>query len=405
MMPVHGALLFVSPWLQGGGIERQLEVKASWFARRGYRVEVVSWFVADELSGRPNPVLESFRQQGIRVHRLRTWGNRLQLGQRAAQVAARAWSGRFPIVVGHELAGNLVAVAAKLLLAGRVRVIAEVHTPSDIYSETGLSPLTVQVARWLYPRADGILAVSDTVARDAAEFFRLDAGRLVTIHNPFRLGEIRRLADVPPPDGMRGFIVACGRLVAMKGFSELIRAFALVRDRVGADLVILGEGPHRADLQRYAEEVGVARHVHLPGFVANPFSYFARARAFVLPSMLRESFSRVLVEAMACGVPVIASSCGGPEEILGAGRYGVLYPMGDVHALARSLVRIVENPSEAASLAAAARSRAADWSEDRILPQIERYYVAGRHDRADASEEVAPVVGAGTSVGSTRLAR
>jgi glycosyltransferase involved in cell wall biosynthesis len=411
--PPARAVLFVSPWLQAGGIERQLQIKATWFARRGYRVEVVSWFIADELSGHPNPVLETFEQHAIRVHRLRTWGNRLQLGQRALQVAMRAWSGRFPLVVGHELAGNLVALVAKLILANRVRVIAEVHTPSDIYSETGLSAVTIGLARRLYPRADGILAVSDTVARDAADFFRLDRRRLVTIYNPFRLAEIRSLAHhAPAPPGERPFIVACGRLVAMKGFAELIRAFGALRDRIDADLVILGEGPQRADLLRCAREAGVADRVRLPGFAANPFGYFSRARAFVLPSMLRESFSRVLVEAMACGVPVIASRCGGPEEILGDGRYGVLYPMGDVDALARNILRILEHPGEAAALAAAARSRAADWSEEKILPQIERYYVHGVHRPAGAPDDMAPVdacaADAGAAaprLGSTRLAR
>jgi glycosyltransferase involved in cell wall biosynthesis len=380
-------ILFVSPWLQGGGIEQQLELKAGWFARRGYRVEIMSWFVADELSGRPNPMLEAFRDQGIPVRRLRTCTNRMQLVQLAVQVAARAASGRFSLIVGHELAANLVAIAAKLLLANQVRVIAEIHNSSDMYVETRLSGITIWLARALYPYADGILAVSNTVGADASAFFRLDRGRIATIYNPFRLGEIHQLAADRPPDDLPvgPFIVACGRLVRMKGFIELIETFSRIRHRVAADLVILGEGPLRTELERCAQANGVADRVRLPGFVSNPFAYFARAGVFVLSSMLKESFSRALVEAMACGVPVIASRCGGPEEILGDGRYGFLYPIGDMEALAAGIVRILERPGEAAELATAARRRAAEWSEEKILPRIEAFYFARPGDDGPAA--------------------
>jgi glycosyltransferase involved in cell wall biosynthesis len=372
------ALLFVSPWLRDGGIERELQVKVPWFKREGYRVEVASWHIADRLAGGPNPVLASFAEHGIPVRRLGAVGP-LGLLQRAVRVAARAVTGRFHVVVGHELAGNVVAILASALTAGRLRAIAEIHNESAIYVETATPPALLAVARRLYRRAHRVRAVSDSVRHDAARFLGLDPARIDTIYNTFALARIRELAsaaDHAALDDLGPFVVGCGRLVKMKGFPDLIQAFARVRQARPLTLVILGDGPERPALLRCAAEHGVAADVRLPGFTPNPFAYFARARAFALSSHFGESFSRVLVEAMACGAPVIASRCRwGPEEVLDGGKYGILYDVGDVDALACGITRLVTDREEASRLVGLARARVADFAEERILPQLERMYL------------------------------
>src|SRR5690606_7014711 len=112
-------------------------------------------------------------------------------------------------------------------------------------------------------------------------------------------------------------------------FLTLIRAFARVRaTRNDARLVILGEGEQREEIERLVAELGLKPHVSLPGFVKNPYAYMARAAVFVLSSRW-EGFPNVLVEAMAVGVPVVATDCmAGPAEILENGRYGQLVPVG-----------------------------------------------------------------------------
>ena len=113
----------------------------------------------------------------------------------------------------------------------------------------------------------------------------------------------------------------------------------------------------------------------LPGFVPNPFPYFAGAAAVVMASRYGESFSRVLVEAMACNTPVISSRCPGPEEVLGGGKYGRLYEVGDVAMLTEHLRELFERPEETAGLVTEARRRAEDFSMDRVLPELERFYL------------------------------
>ena len=123
-------------------------------------------------------------------------------------------------------------------------------------------------------------------------------------------------------------ILSAGRLVGQKDFSTLIRAFAQVVKSRPARLVILGEGRERGALAALARELGVAEGVDLPGFVANPFAWMARARVFAVSSIY-EGLSMVLVEAMACGTPVVSTDCPhGPRELLEDGRWGRLVPVG-----------------------------------------------------------------------------
>ncbi len=372
-------ILFVTPWLLGGGIERVIENSVPWLARRGYRCEVASWTVATQLSGQPNPVLGTLSAAGVPVRPLNSY-RRLRLLQRAVRAAAIALTGRHRLLVGYELEGNLVALLAKRLLLGRVRVMAQIHNASGIHAEVGTSPALLRLARRLYQDADLIVAVSDSIRLDSARFFGIDASRVVTLYNSLPVSWVRQMAkqDVNPPIGPTApFIVGCGRLVKMKGFSDLLRAFAIIRRDHPLQLVILGEGPERGNLVETAREQGVQDDVLMPGFVPNPWSYFGRARAFVLSSLFGESFSMVLVEAMACGVPVIASRCEwGPEEILARGRYGLLYEPGDVEALTRQLRTALDEPAITSSLTRAASRRAEEFSQDAILPEFERHVAA-----------------------------
>jgi glycosyltransferase involved in cell wall biosynthesis len=182
--------------------------------------------------------------------------------------------------------------------------MAQIHNASGIHAEVGTSLPLLKLARRLYQRADAIVAVSTPLGSS-------DSTRNVcsgcTI--PCRSAPSGILPGERTPCRYRGptcpFIVACGRLVRMKGFSDLLQAFAKARKDHVLQLVILGEGPERGNLRERARELGIEGDVLMPGFVANPWSYFGRARAFVLSSLFGESFSMVLVEAMACGVPVM----------------------------------------------------------------------------------------------------
>ena len=145
-------------------------------------------------------------------------------------------------------------------------------------------------------------------------------------------------------------IMGIGRLTEAKDFPTLLRAFAGIRAQQRVRLVILGEGSDRDKLETLVDRLGVKEDVLLPGFVTNPYPYLKRASAFVLSSQ-REGLPTVLIEAMALGVPCVATDCeSGPSEILAGGRYGHLTPVGDVDALANAIARTLRQPLGAVSL-------------------------------------------------------
>jgi glycosyltransferase involved in cell wall biosynthesis len=213
-----------------------------------------------------------------------------------------------------------------------------------------------------YPAADAIVAVSDAVADDLADTAPLPRATITAIPN-WVTTDLAAGAGAAPEHpwlqaGAPPVVLAVGRLHWQKDFATLIRAFAVLRGRRPARLVILGEGPERAKLDGLAATLGVAAEVHFAGFVDNPFAWMSRASVLAVTS-LSEGFGNVIVEALACGLPVVSTACaGGPREILGGGRFGRLVPVGDAQALADAMEHTIGDPPDPAVL----QRRAADFS-------------------------------------------
>lgn len=230
-----------------------------------------------------------------------------------------------------------------------------------------------RLVRTFYRKADRILAVSDGVARDLERVMGLPRGEVTTTQNPVVTEAIERMAAAPPthPWFSAGtpVLLGCGKFKTQKDFPTLLRAFALLRRDRDLRLMILGDGPKRGRLEALSRDLGVGDHLALPGFCANPFAAMAGAAAFVLSSAW-EGLPNVLIEAMACGTPVISTNCpSGPAEILEGGAHGPLVPVGDARALAEAIGKLLDAPPPAGRL----RARAADFDAGVVA---ERYYDA-----------------------------
>jgi glycosyltransferase involved in cell wall biosynthesis len=204
----------------------------------------------------------------------------------------------------------------------------------------------------LLRRCDALIAVSAETARDAAEQLGLPPAAVRIAYPPVDPEALRVLASAEggAPRPAR-YLVGVGRLEAEKDFPSLLRAFALVaRQRAELDLVILGEGRERPLLEGLVAELALTGRVRLPGFLSNPYPWIAGAQLLALSSRW-EGFGIVLAEALALGVPVVATDCpGGPREILAQGRYGTLVAPGDVQALAAAILATLAEPPDRARL-------------------------------------------------------
>ena len=261
--------------------------------------------------------------------------------------------------------GVVAATLAMSLTHHRVRTVASLHNVFKSRRE-------IRRARRSYPYADAAVGVSSGVSHELTRLPGMSRNRIHTIYNPVvsadLLWKTREPVDHPwleapgPP-----VVLAIGRLHKQKDFCTLLTAFARLLARRSARLIVLGSGPLLADLRSLAHALRVEEHVDFPGFVENPYAFLARASLFVLSSR-HEGLSNVLIEAMACGCPVVSTNCPfGPDEILEGGRWGELVPVGNSEALATAMARALDNPPRRGAL----RERASSFSVENAVVRYE----------------------------------
>jgi glycosyltransferase involved in cell wall biosynthesis len=221
-----------------------------------------------------------------------------------------------------------------------------------------------------YRRPDHVVAVSEGLRQRLTEDLGVPRARVSVIPNPVDLDRIQAEARRPLPESATGkFVLGVGRLSAYKGFDILIRVAArLFQQQQPIRLVILGDGEERESLTRLTRQLGIEHLVTMPGHEPCPWPWMSRALAVAAPSR-QEGFSNVLVEAMACGAPVVATACHGPQEIVSSGVNGSLVPVGDELAFTRALVELLQDPGRRARYREAALRRVKEYSVTRVGEQ------------------------------------
>jgi glycosyltransferase involved in cell wall biosynthesis len=285
------------------------------------------------------------------------------------------------------------ALVARALAGAPSRVLLTIHTHLSRQFEDkpdhGIARLRQAVIRALYPRTDGLIAVSRGVADDAARIAGIPPARVRVIPNPVITDELTRRAADPVDHpflrpGEPPVILAVGRLVRQKDYPTLIDAFARVRERRPARLLILGdvdprEPTVRAALEARIRRLGLERDVSLAGFMSNPQAFMARSAVLALSSIY-EGLPTVITEALAVGTTVVATDCdSGPREILDGGRFGRLVAVRDPGALAAALLAALERPDDPDVLGARADEYRVPRAAERYLRVIDE---AAAGDRA-----------------------
>ena len=327
-----------------GGVQRSMLRTADELLRRGFEVDLVVARAAGPLLSEV-PTLSRIVELG----RSSLWQagvyalmNRTIFESLVTSKKARKSMGYLPPLLRYfrrEQPNAVLAATARYNLAtlwarqladlDAAIVVSERDHPSDPTLPPGIlrGGHFAALIRRCYVQADAIVAVSNGVADDLSARAGIPRSRITTVYNPVvcprLVANAQHSLDHPwLAPGERPVVLGVGRLVPQKDFATLIRAFAHVRARRPVRLLILGEARTDQSLAEYArklralpEELDVAEDVSFAGFVANPFAYMARAAVFVLSSV-HEGLGNVLIEAMACGTPVVSTDCpSGPREI------------------------------------------------------------------------------------------
>jgi glycosyltransferase involved in cell wall biosynthesis len=281
------------------------------------------------------------------------------------------------VIISLLTRANCASVLASRILGLNVIISERTHTSTHFGNRFGAG-IRKWMVRLIYPLAHKVIAVSHGVAIDLATNFRVAASRIIVISNPIDTQGIREKALQSPTIELPGpYIVAAGRLIPSKNFRLLIEAYS-ASGRSEA-LVILGEGEERPMLEDVIASAGLQKRVFLPGHISNPHSIVKRARLFVSSSN-QEGFPNSIVEAMALGIPVVATDClTGPSEILGGiseqqctcvecAPYGILVPPNSVNALAEA-IRLALNEELNSRYRASSLERSEDFARERSAAQ------------------------------------
>lgn len=329
MNSVSKKLLFYCHGLVGGGAERLWALLASGLKERGHEVHVAVDFEASQNRG--------FLHPAIPVHVLGRNHLRAVIGLRALLRELN------PDTAFSALgASNLKLLAAGMLGPWNGRMVQSYHgrfeTEQRLLGRASYR-LTALSSRLCFRT----IAVSDDLRTYLIARFGASAARTLTIHNAVHVPAMPPVTDRQTLMTRPETIIAIGRLVPEKGMADLIEALA--RLPASVRLLILGEGPERQRLRAHIARLGLDHRVELRGYVENPLPVFAEARLLALASHT-EAFGNVVVEALGQGLPVVATACGGPVEILDHGRFGRLVPPGDIEGLAAAIAATLANPGE-----------------------------------------------------------
>jgi glycosyltransferase involved in cell wall biosynthesis len=366
--PVRRKICFVLPSLAGGGAERAAVQILNALDDRNWERSMYLFRNEGPYLADVSPAV--YLRAGTGDSRIGRW-----------QALRRFVRETRPEIVVSFLSYFTVLTAVKAAAVGAL-VVFNQQTPMSAFLTDGdyawrrrwHRHAFAMVTRAGYATADLIITTSHGVADDLVAAFGVARASVRVVHNPVDLDAVAAAAR-EPIDAVRAaawqrpVIVAAGRLAEAKNYPLLIEALALLHPRVPARLFILGQGDEDRAIRALAAARGLDDAVVLCGFQSNPWKYIARADVFALTSHY-EGFGNVLVEAMACGVPVVATRSSGTSEIVRDGVDGLLVDRHEPAAVAAALERVLGDEPFRRRLAAEARAGAERFA----LPAIAREY-------------------------------
>ena len=326
------------PSLMGGGAERIIVILANEISKRGIAVDLV-------LSKSIGPYLSDVHPS-IRIVNLNS--KRLLFSIVPLDKYMREEKPKVMLTALNT--ANVIAIIARIISRVKFRLIVSERAVTSVAIKDNplmRAKLMPFLMRMTYQKADAIVAVSFGVADDLVNKFKMPSKNIHVVYNPVVTSQLIKLSnekfehewfeneEVP-------VILSIGRLTSQKNFTLLIKAFSLLLKSREARLIILGKGELQKELENLTIELNIRDKVSFPSFVKNPFMWMKNSSLFVLSSDY-EGLPGTLIQAMACGTPVVSTDCpSGPKEILENGQWGRLVPMRDVESLSRAMAATLD---------------------------------------------------------------
>ena len=363
-------ILFVIPSLGGGGAERIVVLLLEYIDKQKYE-----------------PVLLAF--ESVTKYQIQGCDNLKIIGlNKRSKISnitlpftlARVIRKEKPdVILSFMNYANLITSVAKLLSINSNYFIQSDHNNLTELMKMGrYGVVRSLITRLLYKIGDNRICVSMGVEKDLCDNWGVKQSKCLTIHNPVDYQNIQRslIEPVNEPwfDEDIPVIIACGRLSAQKNYPMLLNAFSLLVDNIEVRLVILGEGEKQGEIVGLIEEYGIENRVKLMGFVSNPFKYIAKSTVFVLTSD-SEGFGNVLIEAMACGAPVVSTRCpSGPEEIIDHMEDGILISVGAEEECANAMKMVLYDKKLRSQFSKNGREKSKRFDIVKVVKQYEAVF-------------------------------
>jgi len=361
-------ITFFLPALSGGGAERAILNLAIELNKKGYKV---NFFLVHKIGAYLKYVPEEIQILSFEG----LIGKRFKMPQSIIPLIHYLKKEKPDVLLSAMNPCNFIAIIAKLISKAQTKIaINEQNTFSSEIQHTSWfrKKIDPYLIKFLYPKADFIIAVSKGVADDLSKISGIPKNKINIIYNPVNVAEISEKSKekILHPffqEKSNGIIINVANLNKQKNHLLLIETFSILRKIRDVRLIILGEGEERKNLEKIINKLNLWEFISMPGFVENPYAYIAQSNVFVLSS-LYEGLPTVLIEAMACGTSIVSTDCpSGPAEILENGQYGKLVPINDPEALAEAIKETLDNPINPQVLRERANYFSTEKAADRYL--------------------------------------
>ncbi len=251
---------------------------------------------------------------------------------------------KIDIVQSHLFRANYINILSKIVFGSIHKVQVVNHTIISRYKNEGLLGfVNLKLIKILYPFSNTIISVSKIVEEDMQNLFEFKK-EIKVIYNPFDINNIKNLSIEQVTDFKfckdKKYIISVARLIKLKRSKDIIYALSKLDNNI--ELLFIGEGEERKELEKLSQYLKISNRIHFIGWVDNPYKYMKNSHILVSASET-ESFGNTIIEAMICGVPVISTKCGGPEEIIKNKIDGILIDIGDINKLVVSINYIINS--------------------------------------------------------------